>query len=413
MIRDEQLSKVSKDLMLKEPFYGLFLIMLNKKWTTKEVPTAGVGLNGLNYELYINEEFWDKLGATMAQDPKNTGNSQRGLLKHELLHIAFMHLTEFKQLNNPLLRNIAEDIEINQYIVPEDLPPGPCLPDSFPELNLEPKKGTLYYYEKLLKGAKDGNCPALNNAIAADAIGQMSFKAGKDGKGNDATLPSHGMWDKMDDLNEATKKLIQKQSEYILKEVAEQVQKSRGTIPSELAEIIQKITELEPPKFDWRGYLRRFTGGSVVVYTKKSRRKYNKRYLENPGLKIKHRRHILVAIDTSGSVSTPELKEFVNELYHMHKTGTEITVVECDAAISHIQKFDPRRDFEIHGRGGTSFDPVIEYYNENLNKYTCLVYFTDGEAPAPPRPLGKNLWVLSSRSNETDHLPGPVIKLEL
>ena len=58
--KSEELAKASKDLMLKEAFYGLFLIMLNKQWSTK-VPTAGVSRLGINYQLYLNEEFWDKL----------------------------------------------------------------------------------------------------------------------------------------------------------------------------------------------------------------------------------------------------------------------------------------------------------------------------------------------------------------
>ena len=54
------------------------------------------------------------------------------------------------------------------------------------------------------------------------------------------------------------------------------------------------------PKFDWKGYIRRFTGVSSKVYTKKIRRKENRRYSDNPGLKIKMKQHMLLAIDTSG-----------------------------------------------------------------------------------------------------------------
>ena len=60
------------------------------------------------------------------------------------------------------------------------------------------------------------------------------------------------------------------------------------------------------------------------IYTKKLRRKDNKRYSANPGLKIKHRNHVLVGVDTSGSVSSEELVEFMHELAHMHKTGNQI-----------------------------------------------------------------------------------------
>ena len=42
--------------MLKEPYYGFFLIKLNKIWN-KRIPTAGVCKNGINYQLAINEDY--------------------------------------------------------------------------------------------------------------------------------------------------------------------------------------------------------------------------------------------------------------------------------------------------------------------------------------------------------------------
>lgn len=61
----------------------------------------------------------------------------------------------------------------------------------------------------------------------------------------------------------------------------------------------------------------------------------------------------------------------------------------------------------------TEFDPVLEYFNENLQKYTSLVYFTDGECGTSVKPRGNTLWVLSERSYMNRNLPGKVIKLEL
>lgn len=73
MTKNESLSKATKDLMLKEPYYGIFLIMLNKFWS-KRIPTAGVSKMGINYQLEINEGFWDKLPDL----------HKMGILKHEL-----------------------------------------------------------------------------------------------------------------------------------------------------------------------------------------------------------------------------------------------------------------------------------------------------------------------------------------
>ena len=107
MTKVESLSKASKELMLKEPFYGFFLLMLNKVWDAKRVPTACVSKNNINYQLTINPDFWEKLS-----EPH-----QMGLLKHELLHIAFNHLTSTFDFSDRKLANIAMDLEINQYIL--------------------------------------------------------------------------------------------------------------------------------------------------------------------------------------------------------------------------------------------------------------------------------------------------------
>lgn len=98
MSKANTLAKASKELMWKEPFYGFFLIMLNKIWD-KRIPTAGVSKNGINYQLTINEEFWMNLSE----------NHRIGLLKHELLHIAYFHLSKFFEFSDRKLANIAMD----------------------------------------------------------------------------------------------------------------------------------------------------------------------------------------------------------------------------------------------------------------------------------------------------------------
>ena len=56
----EDVSVIVKKLMLKEPFYGIFASSLNKV-VRRDVPTAGVSKNNINYKLAINEEFWASL----------------------------------------------------------------------------------------------------------------------------------------------------------------------------------------------------------------------------------------------------------------------------------------------------------------------------------------------------------------
>jgi len=439
MDNNESLAKAAKELMFKEPFYGLFLIMLNKQWHPG-LGTAGVSKNGLNFQLSIDPEFWGSL----------TEEWKQGILKHELLHIAFFHLTMRKSYPDHKLWNIAADIEINQYIDGDNLPctdmtreefnevynpvsegitkdyedgkitrdeakklfmteippRGQYLQD-FPELEMKEKAGTDYYYKKLVEAQQAGDCQGLKACLA-------SMGGGMDPEPGQGNPSDHPTWNEFDNLSEAEQKMIQKQADHILSEIANQVQKSRGTIPSELRAYLEGLSHEEPPKFDWRGYLRMFTGGSIKTYTKKTRRKLSRRFYGQPGLRIKQKKHILVGVDTSGSVNNDELAEFFHEIYHMHKTGADVTVIQCDAAISHVGPFKKGDNDKIviHGRGGTDFQPVVDYYNEHQRNFSCLVYLTDGEAPAPePRPKGRCLWVLSSVSNMNEDLPGTVIKL--
>ena len=393
MNRADSLSKTSKDLMLKEPYYGFFLIMLNKVWSDR-IPTAGVSKQHINYQLVISPAFWEGLSE----------EHRLGLLKHELLHIAFGHLGIYFKFEDKRLANVAMDMEINQYINPEYLPTGGINIDDYPELNLDPKAGCHYYYDKL-KQAQD-----KKSKTGSSGSQPMDKLLDQIEAGNDPC--NHGTWEEFEGLSEAEQKLIDRQIQRILNSAAEQTRKSRGYVPGEIEGVLV-LDEIVPPKFNWRAYIRRFTGISTKIFTKKSQRKENVRFSDNPGIKIKMRQKMLLAIDTSGSVSNEELQEFMNEIYHIHKAGVDITIIQCDTSIASIEPYNPKsKEYSVTGRGGTDFDPVLKYYMEH-REYTSLVYFTDGECSTQVKPNKKILWVLSERSYLNESLPGQVIKLEL
>jgi len=440
MDKKESLGSVSKTLMLAEPFYGLFLITLNKVW--KDIGTLGVSKNGINYQLTIDEGFWNSLPDL----------HKLGVMKHECLHIAFFHLLTRDKYPDHKLHNIAADCEINQYIDRDWLPGGAWnsteeheaevkplyeelqrkleaeeitpieykteaqkIPsrgvflEDFKELNLDPKAGTDYYYKKMLKDwdpqkqeSKSG-CKTLENLMKdQDGDGEM-----------------HVTWGDFDEMSESEKKLIQQQAEYQLKEVADQVKRSSpGSIPGELAEMLAGLEHTEPPKFNWKKYLRNFVGGTEMSDFISTRKRLNKRFIGSPGKRVTPKKHVLVGIDTSGSVSNEELQEFFHEIRHMHKTGANVTIVHCDTTIQKIERYNPKSELKVYGRGGTDFNPVINYFNDHHHTYTCLIYVTDGECSVPDnKAKGKMLWVLSSRSSEegywTESLKeyAPLIKL--
>ena len=385
----QEIAKQSKILMLKEPFYGLFLISLNKELTSS-IQTACVTPDKINIKLCVNPDYWVGL------DEK----TKLAVLKHELLHIVFFHLDHFDRFPNKKLYNIAADLEINQYIESEykgEKWDGlEYNQDIFKELNLLPKQGTKYYYEQIQEEIiknPDGEMAQMMDGIEGDW---------------------HDLWEAMEGMSEAERKLISKQIDHQLKEIASELsKKNRGLIPGELSQYINSLFEVKEPVIDWKSYLRRFSSQSTKVITKKSRHKPNKRFEDNPALKIKPRKNTLVAIDTSGSVSDKELVEFFSEIYHIYKSGTDVTVIECDAQIQRVYEYKGKlEDLKVAGRGGTDFEPVFEYLLKNKNKYNNLIYLTDGECTSPQTKILKPvLWVHSSKSKINNDLPGSKIKI--
>ena len=134
------IAKHSKTLMFKEPFYGLFLISLNKE-LSDVVKTACVAKDGINTKLVIIHKFWETI----------SDNVKIAVLKHELLHIAFKHLQMYDSYSEKELLNIAADLEINQYIedsYKDETWDGLEITGApWAALNLPVKAGTRKYYE--------------------------------------------------------------------------------------------------------------------------------------------------------------------------------------------------------------------------------------------------------------------------
>lgn len=368
-----ELSKACKQLIITDPFYGLFLLSLSKCYSDN-VPTAGVCRNGIDCQLEVNKDFWYSL----------TDEQQLAILKHELMHICFKHLTMRESFSDFELFNYAADAEVNSYI--NNLPDG-CIDAA--DFGLDYKMGTKYYYDNLPKNPDfQSKCPQMGNP--------------------DNGTGDHSSWKGFDNLSDAEKQLIEQQIDHIAKHTAEQVQKLQGTIPGELASYIGKLFKQKKPVFNWRQYFRRCIGTINDITLKKTRKKESLRFPDSSGIRHKKKTKILVAIDTSGSVSNKELCDFFSEINHIYKAGAIIDIIECDTRITAQYQYSGKFDGKIHGRGGTNFNPPIEYYNQNRKEYTSFVYFTDGYAPIGIRPLKDMIWIITSNGNKQNY-PGKTI----
>jgi hypothetical protein len=197
--------------------------------------------------------------------------------------------------------------------------------------------------------------------------------------------------------------------------------KTRGEIPGYILEQIEFLSK--PPKIDWRDRFRRFIGVIPTPY-RKSRLRQNRIQPERmdlsgrlPNYKIR----VVCVMDTSGSVSDDELTEFLSEIQNMMKQyNTEITIVECDAAVTRHYVLKPGEYRKIKtnptGRGGTAFTPAIEWINYHHRfKDAMMVYFTDGfgDNSIPKPNTFRNLWVVldSAKNLSVENPYGPVIAL--
>lgn len=95
------LEKALKELLIREPFYGIFLLGFDKQMVAAnhEIKTAAVGMRGLTLMLWVNEEFWGKL----------SDEEQITILQHEVGHVMYFHLTDTFKCDYPRIMNIAMD----------------------------------------------------------------------------------------------------------------------------------------------------------------------------------------------------------------------------------------------------------------------------------------------------------------
>jgi len=431
--------KVCTIFTMQEPYYGILLSAMDR-FPTNRVQTMGVCRSGNVFRLGYNPDYVaDKDLPTLLC-----------MLKHECIHIAFNVFTMF-DTKPPCpaeheLRNIAADMEANSYIdwsAAKDVDPVFAK-----DCGWDNCLGTIEYFKRLTQinqqqqpqpQKANANQPVLQCNGGTGGSGNKSKKnqnqnqnqsqaksnsqqgqndeAEEDEQDNpqpqnqqddmelssqmqqeaDKGFDDHSMWptDMTEDQIEDLKQAIDDLCVF----AAEEVEKSCGKLPGEMEGRIKLIRDKKKPKpvADWKKYFRRYIGNEFSDVIKKSRKRESKRFPDAAGNRHRRKSHILVAIDTSGSVSMPEYREFFGQL----KTIKDVTfhVVECDAAIQFEYDFNGTIRETLHGGGGTSFYPPIKMYWENRRKYEGLVYFTDGECDIPAITPKETLWVVSSKGD--------------
>lgn len=377
---EDEISKSIIKLLIDEPFYAHVLSGISRKLSS-EIPTAAVGLIGSTITLFINKEFFQK-SLTKA-------TSKVAVIKHEVLHVVLKHIFRLKEKkHDSCLYNLAADLVVNQYIGKWKLPESAITLNSFPNLKLEKDETLEWYYDKLMTYYNDSQ-------EGSKFIDNLK---------NNKSYSDHSLWGK------STKSELDAAQitfgKLIVDAKMRTGNKEFGLLPISVMNMVKLELEKQNQQVDWKSAIKLFNNSSKKTFLKYTYKRKSKRYGVRPGIKIKQHSKLLVALDTSGSISEDELSLFFNEIIGIWKTGTEIDVIECDNKVQKKYTFMGVTPNFIHGRGGTDFSPVFKHINEKRSlKYDGCIYLTDGYANKPLiKPYCPVIWVISKNGLIDKHL---------
>ncbi len=388
----KELGRVIRGFTLKHPFFGHLVMKLQKeiKYDDKLIDTACVTIDPTTMQMYLmfNNDFWDKI----------TPDQREGVLHHEIMHIAYDHLNMLENYSDMKTANIAMDLEINQIVGKQNLPPEGCFIDESPfkELNLPAHKGSKFYYDTLITEQQKN--PDLKQHIQSDGS------------------PGNHLWEQVEKMTSQQKKLFKNQQEHLLKEAVEETggPKSMGNLPAGLQRALEKLFEKKAEVFNWKAFFRRFMGTMIDLQRKKTHKRSSKRFGSgNPGLRTKRKQKIFVSVDVSGSVSMKELAEMFEQIHYVWKAGAHIDIITWDGKIQDRFVYDGKLPKFVNGGGGSNIGIAIADFNKNKKDYTFAIHFTDGFVHNQEPLYGKHLFIISSEGEKFDPGPGAVTMIQI
>ncbi len=333
-------------LILSNPLYAGVLLQQSFQ-ASAEVKTFAVDGSRFVY----NPEFADSLSF----------DEIKGVCAHEACHLAGCHHARMGSRDGQLW-NEACDYVINPLLVKEGfkLPSGALNDSRFAGKSAEDVYAILYR-EK----------PPQNRSN------------GQGGNGNDPS-PSCGEVLKP---SGSQKQAIAKAESQV--QQAQSIARIAGTLSADQARQIKKDMT---PRYDWKEVLNRFV--QEITARDYSWAKPNRRWVHTglilPSLASRDIGRIVLAIDTSGSVSAAQVSAMVAEMRNCLDTYADngisqpLTVIYCDSEINGVEVLEAGDEPTPKGGGGTAFKPVFDLLNGDLDGAACLVYLTDGYASDLP-----------------------------
>jgi predicted metal-dependent peptidase len=296
------------------------------------------------------------------------------VVAHENAHKMYRHLTTWRKLNdeNFHLANRACDYVINLML--KDLDPSETV-IAMPRYTDGPLKGRPM-------GFVDERFRGMNAKQVFDIL-----KEEDDGEGNgDGDGFDIHDWEGAKDMTEEEKKVLAREVDQAIRQGLISAKKA-GTGTGGMDRELEGLME---PKVDWREVLREFVKSTCSAKDKSSWRRVNRRFLSTgvymPTLIGEKVGHLVIGVDTSGSVGAEELAEFLSEVQGIaEEVSPEIVdLLYWDGAVAAHETYTGATVSSIvqstkpAGGGGTSPSCVSTYLKDKSIVPECIIMLTDG-----------------------------------
>ena len=366
-----KLSAARTRLVLDKPFLGALVMRLplveaDPAWCRTTATDAR--------SFYYNRRYIEALSLPEVEF----------MVAHEALHCALSHFAR-RQHRVQRRWDIACDLALNPLLLEEGLkpPPGSLLLDQFRGMAAE----DIY---PCLEAKDDGEEPLDQHLYDGPEGGAPDGSSGAGaGKAEGAAPPRP--------LSPQERQTLDQQWKQRLASAA-QAARAAGKLRGALARLVQ---EMEKPHLNWRVLLAHhlaLTAREDHSYLRPSRR-------EGPAILPSLRSHeadILAVLDTSGSISEGEMRDFLGEINAIKgQLHARVTLLACDTGLAEGCPwiFQPWEDLtlpsSIAGGGGTDFRPPFRWIEKQDLRPGVVVYFTDARGVFPGmEPLCPVVWLV-------------------
>jgi len=359
MLEERKLQK-AKITLMRNPKFALLqgVMMVGRTSVADDVPTACT--NGRD------EKYGRKFVSVLSD------KELAFVVAHEVSHKMYRHLTTWRKLHdeNASRANSACDYVIN-YMLHELDPNEDVI--AMPRFKDGAKKGErMGLYDPQFKG--------MNSKQVFDLLEESGGGGGFD---------DHD-WDGAKEMTEEEKKTLEREIDQAIRQGVMAHEKAHGKGAGGIG---REIDEHLQPKINWREELREYVKATCHNKDTSSWRRVNRRYLSSgtymPSMIGEKVGHIVVAIDTSGSIGGRELDEFLAEVKGVAEEVSPemVDLIYWDGAVAGHEKYEGAEVSNIvsstkpSGGGGTDPSCVSQYLRDEVIKPECIIVLTDGYVP--------------------------------